>query len=315
MNTTQTCLALLLAFSAAHLSAAPASDLKSSKPEMIALIPARQVENDQVADKTENQGVATVAAADERMFDAVLSEGVVYWRAGSFTPATSWDDITAQASNAKPTGLVLDLRSNTTPDDFDGARRVASFLSQDKTGQVFHDAAYLTMTETIEPRLQSAPTLIVLIDRNTRGAAEVLATALQTRGALVMGQATSGKSPLVPDVTTPVSSKEEATALAIIDDRQQVAPVIAEDANRHRMCEAALVRGQDPEQDTFIAAHEAAAPAPQAPVTRDLALVEALDSLKAIRVVQGEESSPQTRVADSSSVAGQSVIASTGLSR
>jgi hypothetical protein len=313
MKQTQSCLALLLALSAAHLQAAPAP-LKATKPEVIALVQANYAEYDKAAGKTDSLNVVTASAVEERMFSTLLPNHVVYWRAGSFTPATSWDEVTAQAGNAQPTGLVLDLRSNTTPDDFEGALRVASFLSQGQTGPLFHNAAYVTTTEETQPRLQSAPTVIVLTDRNTRGAAEVLAATLQARGALVMGQATSGKTPLVPDVTTPVPNKEEATALALID-RQQVSAVITEDANRHRMCEAALVRGQDPEQDTFIAAHEAAAPAPQAPVTRDLALVEALDSLKAIRVVQGEESSLQTRVADTSSVAGQSVIASNGLGR
>ena len=175
---------------------------------------------------------------------------------------------------------------------------------------------------------------------------EILAAGLQARGALVMGEATTGKAaifhevplssgnvlryatahvylangtdlwdrPVVPDVTTTSDSQEEAGALALID-RQQVNAVISEVSPRHRMSEAALVRGQDPEQDAFIASHEQAAPAPQAPVTRDIALVEALDSFKAIRVLQGEESSPQPRVADTLSTAGQTVIASTGLGR
>jgi hypothetical protein len=247
------------------------------------------------------------------MFSALLPDHVVYWRAGSFTPATSWGEMTAQASGAQPAGLVLDLRSNSTPADFQGALRIASFLMQGQTGLVYHDVTF-TPAAVAQPALQSAPTVIVLTDRQTSGAAESLAAALQTRGALVMGQATSGKAPVVPDVTTPVQAGDEAQALALID-RQQVSAVICEDVNRHRMCEAALIRGQDPEQDSFIAAHEAATPAAQAPVARDLALVEALDSLKAIRVVQGEESSPSIRVADTPSSAGQSVIASAEMGR
>jgi hypothetical protein len=76
-----------------------------------------------------------------------------------------------------------------------------------------------------------------------------------------------------------------------------------------------LVRGQDPEQDAFIASHEQSAATAQAPVTRDTALVEALDSFKAIRVLQGQASSPQPRVADSLSSTGSTVIASTNLGR
>jgi hypothetical protein len=352
MKYNTTCLVLLLSLSALKLQAAsyPVVDLSANKPEVVALLRANYVDYSKAADQRNNLqsmiahsrgglSVASIPATDERMFSTLLPNNVIYWRAGSFTPATSWDEMTAQACGAQPTGLVLDLRSNTTPDDFAGAMRIASFLSQGQTGLVFHEAGY-TAVAASQPSLQSAPTVIVLTDKQTRGAAEILAAALQARGALVMGQATSGNAaifheiplnsghvlryasshvylssgvdlwnhPVMPDVTTPVRSRDEAQALALID-RQQVGAVITEDANRHRMCEAALVRGQDPEQDTFIAAHEAAAPAPQAPVTRDLALVEALDSLKAIRVVQGEESSPLARVAASSATSAPSMIA------
>ena len=62
----------------------------------------------------------------------------------------------------------------------------------------------------------------------------------------------------MPDVATSTDDREEAMALAMID-REQVADVIHEYAPRHRMSEAALVAGQDPEQDAFIARHEEAA--------------------------------------------------------
>ena len=354
MNANQTCLSILLALSVAPVCAAPfpVLDLKSNKPEVIALLRANYVDYDQVASKGSDLqamiagskgglSVSETAATEERMFGTLLSDNVVYWRAASFTPATSWDAMTAQA-NARPAGIVLDLRSNTSPDDFAGALRVASFLSQGRTGLVVHEATCRTEQAS---SLQGAPPVIVLTDCQTRGAAEVLAAALQAQGALVMGQATGGHAaifqeiplskdhvlsyaaahvylssgvdlwnrPVVPDVTTP-ARQDESVALAMID-HQQVGAVISEDVIRHRMCEAALVHGQDPEQDSFIAAHEATAPVVQVPAARDLALVEALDSLKAIRVVQGQESSSPIRIADSSSAAGQSVIASTGLGR
>jgi hypothetical protein len=90
--------------------------------------------------------------------------------------------------------------------------------------------------------------------------------------------------------------------------------VIHEYAPRQRMSEAALVAGQDPEQDAFIASHEEAT-RPVAPATRDVALLEAMDSLKAIRVLQGGSASPQARVADSISSAGPTVIASSTTGR
>jgi hypothetical protein len=241
----------------------------------------------------------------------MLPGGIIYWRAGSFTPSTTWNDLATQTSQAASgaTGLVLDLRSNTSPNDFDGALRVGSFLGHDQAGTIFQQAAYHPQAGS----MPVVPMLIVLTNRETRGAAELLAATLQSHGALVMGEATAGRHPVTPDVTTTANAKDEAVSLALID-RQQVAVVITETAVRHRMSEAALVTGQDPEQDAFIASHEQAAPA-ATPATRDIALVEALDSFKAIRVVEGQESSPQTRIADSSSTGDKTVIASTGLGR
>jgi hypothetical protein len=337
----------------------PTLDLDSSKPELLALVRANYVDYSKINYKgndlsqviAQSRGgvsVAPATATSSRMFGTMLPGNVIYWRAGSFTPATSWNDLTAQANKAatNASGMILDLRSNTTPDDFGGALRIAGFLSQGQTGLSFQQAAFRVLAASTTGSLQGKPMLIVLTNHQTQGAAEILAAALQARGALVMGEETKGKAaifqevplssgsvlryatahvylsngvdlwdhPVVPDVTTTTDSQEEDSALALID-RQQVNNVISEDAPRHRMSEAALVRGQDPEQDAFIASHESAAPALQAPVTRDIALVEALDSFKAIRVLQGQESSPQPRIADSLSSNGQTVIASTGLGR
>jgi hypothetical protein len=242
------------------------------------------------------------------LYREVLPGNIVYWRAGSFTPTTSWDDLASAASQAMAParGLILDLRSNTSPEDFGGALRVAGYLAKGQNGSPFQQAAYHSTADSIP--------LIVLTNRETRGAAETLAGALQSRGALVMGEATEGAHAVTPDVTTTANDGDEAVSLALID-RHQVESVITESAARHRMSEAALVKGQDPEQDAFIASHEQAAPVALTPATRDMALVEALDSFKAIRVVEGQASSPQTRVADTSSAAGQTVIASSGLGR
>jgi hypothetical protein len=252
---------------------------------------------------------ANATGASAALYSAVLPGNIVYWRAGSFTPATSWADLTSSTNVATATarGLILDLRSNTSPEDFGGALQVAGFLTRGQTSTPFQPAAYRTPSA-------SMAMLIVLTNHETRGAAETLAGTLQAGGALVMGEATGGLHPVTPDVTTTANAKDEAVSLALID-RQQVASVITETAARQRMSEAALVKGQDPEQDAFIASHEQTAPAATVPATCDMALVEALDSFKAIRVVEGQESSPQTRIASSSSVAGQTVIASSGLGR
>jgi C-terminal processing protease CtpA/Prc len=258
---------------------------------------------------------------------------VVYWRVSSFTPATSWAGMAAQANKADAVnspGLVIDLRNNTTPDDFNGALQVANFVSEGQSGLVVRDGAVATGAP-VTVSLHSHPTIVVLTNRQTRGAAEALAACLKAHGALVMGEATEGKAavfkevplasggvlryaaahvyladgtdlwnkPVVPDVTTAASEKDEDSALALIDQKQ-VSEVIGEADSRHRMSEAALVQGQDPEQDEFLASHEKSAPLPLVralPVTRDVALVEAIDSLKAIRVLQGQEISASPTVA------------------
>ena len=361
MNKAITCLALgisLLTSTVGAASAYPVLDLPSSKPELLALLRANYVDYDKIhtsadlhqmiAESRGGLSVVPAVPSAARMYAAMLPGDVIYWRAGSFTPATSWDDLAAQANRtaAGAAGLILDLRSNTAPDDFEGALRVAGFLSKGRPGlnfrrDAFHSAAFVSSSV-----LQGRPTVIVLTNRETRGAAEILAASLQEQGALVMGSATEGKAaifsevplasgsvlryatahvyladgtdlwnrPVVPDVATTGNARDEATALALID-REQVGDVIHEFAPRHRMCEAALVAGQDPEQDAFIASHEQTAAAPEAPATRDVALLEAMDSLKAIRVLQGGSASPQHRIADSASFAGRTVIASSAAGR
>jgi hypothetical protein len=357
-KSTTNCLVLILglALGLKATAAYPTVDL-SAKPEVLALLRANYVDyskfkgddlGQMIAQSGGGVSVAPATASSSHMFGTMLPGNVIYWRAGSFTPKTTWNDLTAQInkSSASAAGLILDLRSNTTPDDFGGALRIAGFLSNGQTGLTFRQASFQVPAASDTGSLQGRPMLIVLTNRQTQGAAEILAAALQSQGALVMGEETKGRAaifqevplnsgnvlryatahvylsngvdlwdrPVVPDVTTTTNAQEEAGALALID-RQQVADVITETAQRHRMSEAALVRGQDPEQDAFITSHEQAAPAPQAPVTRDLALVEALDSFKAIRVLQGQASSPQPRVADTLSSSGSTVIASSGMGR
>jgi hypothetical protein len=339
MKTNTTCLVLTVLFAGLSLMKGASAQTSSDKPELIALLRANYVDFDKLPRKddslqgliAESKGglsVTTTPATTARMFSTVLPGNVVYLRAESFTPSTSWKDLATQANRGNSTGLVVDLRSNATPDDFIGAMQVATFMSQGKPGLVVRGATFAA-TPSATPSLNGHPTVVVLTNRETRGAAEALAACLKAHGALVMGEATEGKAaifkevslasggvlryatahvyladgtdlwnhPVIPDVTTTANAKDEETALALID-QNQVANVIGEDGPRHRMSEAALVQGQDPEQDAFLASREASAPAAQsAPATRDVSLVEAIDSLKAIRVLQGQELATSSNVA------------------
>jgi hypothetical protein len=339
MKTNITCLALTALFAGLTLATGAPSSTSSEKPELLALLRANYVDFAKLPRKDDNLegliaqskgglSVVSVPAATARMFSTVLPGNVVYWRVESFTPATSWQDLAAQANQSDSPGLVLDLRSNATPDDFSGAMRVAAFMSQGQPGLVVPGA---TMADpaSVTACLHGHPTIVVLTNRETRGAAEALAASLKEHGALVMGEATEGRAaifrevplgtggmlryatahvyladgtdlwdhPVVPDVTTAANVKDEESALALID-RNQVADVIGEANSRHRMSEAALVQGQDPEQDEFLASREKAATAlPAVPARRDVALVEAIDSLKAIRILQSEELASSSTVA------------------
>jgi len=159
--------------------------------------------------------------------------------------------------------------------------------------------------------------VVVLVNHQTSGAGEVLAATLQRSGALVLGQPTAGCAgvfkpiflsdtlllnaltakvylpdgtplwghPVIPDIGLTAHNDTEKAVLALIG-QGGVMDVIGEADERHRMSEAALVQGEDPEEDAYLATLEKNSPAGRlkVPVTRDTVLISALDSLKAIEV-------------------------------
>jgi C-terminal processing protease CtpA/Prc len=268
---------------------------------------------------------------------ALLPDQVVYCRAASFSSASSWTDLAGQLGKWRGQGvqgIVLDLRSNGSPDDFDGAAHLAGlflpagtplFDLRDARGQ----ARSYTSLAPDSPSgagatAPSAVPLVVLTDAHTSGAAEALAAALRTHAALVLGEATAGRGglfadhplasgqvlyylagevvmpdgavlwdhPVVPDIDVTADAKKERAALVLIG-QQHIADVIGEAAQRHRMSEASLVRGEDPEIDASMAAQAAGHDAVSSPLaSQDIVLVDALDSLKAIRFSQQADAAP-----------------------
>jgi hypothetical protein len=261
---------------------------------------------------------------------AVLPDNVIYWRLASFTlPAgKTWADLATQLHPASGTasGIILDLRTNLTPDDYPGAKQLLGF---------FAPIAPIT-----------AP-IVVLTNGQTAGAAEALAGFLQADGALVIGQATAGKAadfeeyklssgqilryvvattpaddpvaafkfrtevptwghPVVPDISIAADERAEKRALMLIRDNH-IDDVIQESAQRHRMSEASLVQGQDPEWDEYLASLEQKPVLLSLPVVHDVALIRALDSLKAIRFSQGTVAAPVTATANAAPASSTSV--------
>ena len=92
-----------------------------------------------------------------------------------------------------------------------------------------------------------------------------------------------------------VHDHDEKAALILIKDNQ-ILDVIQESAERHRMTEAALVQGQDPEWDDYLASLEQRPVLLSLPVIHDVVLISALDSLKAIRLSAKNHSGAQPRL-------------------
>jgi hypothetical protein len=91
--------------------------------------------------------------------------------------------------------------------------------------------------------------------------------------------------PIVPDIALSIDDRTEKAALTLIRDNR-ILDVIEESAERHRMSEASLVEGQDPEWDDYLASIEKREVLLSLPAIHDVALIRALDSLKAIRLSQ-----------------------------
>lgn len=250
--------------------------------------------------------LSTPETAPTPILTATLPDGILYWRLASFVlpPGKSWPDLATQLHQAAGTapGIILDLRTNVTPDDYEGGKQVLKFFD--------------TNSEHIP--------VVVLTNDRTVGAAEAFADYLQAAGAIVVGRPTAGKvavfqedklssgqvlryvvppkgtddpmsafrfrtevpswgHPVVPDIALKVNDRTEKGALVLIRDNH-ISDVIEESAERHRLSEASLVKGQDPELDDYLVSLEKGPVLLSLPVIHDVVLISALDSLRAIRL-------------------------------
>jgi hypothetical protein len=254
------------------------------------------------------------------VFGTLLPGGMIYCRFASFRPATNWSDFGSQLSawiGSGAQGIILDLRTTATPDDFEGAAQVADFFvpagtplftignAQQKT------RAFVSAGPATHADLGAEP-ITILINGRTSGAAEALAACLKEHGALTIGRGTAGdgaqfesrllsngqvlryvsgqvtlpdggplwRNPVSPDIGLLVDPAKEAAVLDLIA-HGRILDVIRESAGSHRLSEASLVQGEDPAVDAYLvpAGRQAATP-------QDSSLVTALDSLKAIRLSQ-----------------------------
>jgi len=258
------------------------------------------------------------------IISTLLPGNIGYWRLASFAPEKSWDELGTQLgqwSSQDLQGVVLDLRSNVATDDFSdyiGAMQVASFFARDATTPFsMSGSSAAPLTTSFHPANPYHGPLVVLIDHQTSSAAEALAGYLKIQGALIIGQPTAARGgvydekvlssgqvllyqvmtvsladgtqlwnhPVTPDIEVKIDPKAEKGALILIRDKQ-ILDVIGEAPDRHLMSEAALIKGEDPEWDAYLASLEKKPFLLSLPVIHDDVLISAIDSLKALRVSQ-----------------------------
>jgi hypothetical protein len=274
------------------------------------------------------------AAAPVPIITATLPDNILYWRLASFTPEKNWLDLGTrlEQENGNAAGIILDLRSNVAPDDIAGAAQVVTYFMPGDDILLKFLPLMSDEKKIGHPVILDHPfhgPVIVLINDQTTGAAEVLAARLKADGALLVGRESSGKGavmeeqklssgnvlryvaahvyqpdgtplwghPVVPDIALTVDDQTERAALALIKDNQ-ILDVIEESPERHRLSEASLVQGQDPEWDDYLASLERKPVLLSLPVIHDTVLISALDSLKAIRL--SERSVPPQSQANAS---------------
>jgi len=117
------------------------------------------------------------------------------------------------------------------------------------------------------------------------GAGQVLSYEVMT---VVLSDGTQlAKHPVIPDLSPKIDAQAERGALILIKDNHLL-DVIQESPERHLMSEASLVNGDDPEWNAFVASLEKKGDDHYMtlPPIRDTVLIEAIDSLKAIRLSQ-----------------------------
>ncbi|MHA3771421.1 S41 family peptidase [Verrucomicrobiota bacterium sgz303538] len=248
-----------------------------------------------------------------------LDKRIGYIRLGTPNQANigELDKALKQFAEQKLAAVVLDLRATPSGSDLEGAAEVIRRFSP--KGKVLftlrrRDAKEQIFTSKDEPLYRGL--LVVLTDRDTAGAGEIIAAVLRAQaGAMVIGEKTAGKAaefsevPLgggntlrvaVAEVTLPegqslfsagvkpdlsVDVAPETTAAVLKQGLESgVAPLIVE-TDRPRMNEAALVAGVNPELDSLLAAQRNRGEKPKTPL-RDAVLQRAIDFVTTVTIYE-----------------------------
>lgn len=215
----------------------------------------------------------------------VVSNRFSYIRLGTLkeNSLSQLDNALSESRSRNVEGLIIDLRTVSEDSDYDLANSVLSrFISN---GERTFELTEKGTSESKNFTAKSAPLyqgpIAVLVDRQTAGAAEVIAGVLKTKQrALLIGQPTAGRAVkyktepmgnlvisvaqsevqiaglplifpegLIPDIVVNMPQETENQILAQTDSGS-LEPYIT-DEERPRLNEAALVNGTNPELDAY----------------------------------------------------------------
>jgi hypothetical protein len=215
----------------------------------------------------------------------VVSNRFSYIRLGTLkeNSLSQLDSALGESRSRNVEGLIIDLRTVSEDSDYDLANSVLSrFIS---SGERTFELIEKGTSESKKFTAKSAPLyqgpIAVLVDRQTAGAAEVIAGVLKTKQrALLIGQPTAGRAVkyktepmgnlmvsvaqsevqiaglplifpggLIPDIVVDMPQETENQILTQTDSGS-LEPYIT-DEERSRLNEAALVNGTNPELDAY----------------------------------------------------------------
>lgn len=253
----------------------------------------------------------------------ILENRIGYARLGSTTPENiaALDTALGGFAEKKLAALVLDLRATPPGSEFEHAVEVCrrfvpkgKVLFTVKRANVKNEEV---LTSKDDPVFRGIA--VVLVDRDTAGAAEVIAAVLRTHvRAMVIGQQTRGEAiefknltlpggkvlriavaevtlpdsapvfpgGVKPDV--PVDVPRETTDAVLKQGLESGVAGLVFETERARMNEAALVAGVNPELDAALAAQQAKSEKPKAPL-RDAVLQRAVDFVTTVAIYEKQK--------------------------
>ena len=263
----------------------------------------------------------TTADAGTSTFRAeILDNRIGYIRLGSITPGNvgELDAALLRFTNSKLNSVVLDLRATPPGSEFEQTAEVCKRFCP--KGKVLFSVKKpnikqeQVLTSKEDPKYRGI--LVVLVDGDTAGNAEVVAAVLRTHvNALVIGQQTKGEAvefadfPLatgkllrvavaevaLPENVTvfpggvkpdlPVDVTQEATDKLLQLELEKGVSEFVFETERPRMNEAALVAGTNPELDAAQAAQKTKGEKPKPPL-RDAVLQRAVDFITTLAIYE-----------------------------